>query len=54
MKYIIRKIVEAQNAEEAIEKSKRKKIYDIQVLAEEKVAAKDAIGFDCQLIEEDD
>jgi len=54
MRYIIRKIVEAENAEEAIEKSKRKKIYDINVIAEEKVVAKDAVGFDANIIEDDD
>jgi len=53
-RYIIRKIVEAANAEQALTKASKTKTYDIQVLAEEKVVAKDGIGFDASVVEEDD
>lgn len=52
MIYLISKKVEADNVEQAIEKSKKEKIYNCTILPEEKVNAKDGIGFEVE--DEDD
>jgi len=53
MIYLISKKVEADNVEQAIEKSKKEKIYNCCILPEEKIYPKDAIGFTGDTIDED-
>jgi hypothetical protein len=52
MMYLIIKKVEADNVEQAIKKSEKEKIYNCTILPEEKINAKDGIGF--EVTEEDD
>lgn len=51
--YLIIKKIEADNVEQAIEKSKKAKIHNCTIIAEEKVNAKDGIGFDADLCDDD-